>query len=122
MVKRFYTNMSYQEKQEIKREQNGTCAICFSDDVIGNAFRESFKKDLCKGCNDGLELFQNDWDTLLRAACYVIVHKAGMSDLRIGYKLLFEEARKQEERRLEIIRKKAKEQLCQQKQELLQEP
>lgn len=122
-----YSNLTPQRKEEIKQEQKGVCAICFADTeplVIDHEHETDFvRQALCGNCNKGLGFFGDDWDTLLRAACYVIVHKAGLTDLRIGYKLLFEEARKQEARQMANIKRKATEQLCQAKQWLAnQEP
>lgn len=119
-----YTGMTPQRKEDIKQEQKGICAICFKETELvidHDHSTDHVREGLCRACNAGLGFFQDDWDNLLRAACYVLVHKAHLTDLRIGYKLLFEEARKQEARQMSNAKREAKKQLCQQIQELTSE-
>ena len=124
-MRQSYTYLTPSKKEEIKQEQKGICAICFRDTeplVIDHEHTTDFvRQALCVRCNNGLGCFEDDWDILLRAACYVIVHKAGLSDLRIGYRLLFDEAQKQMARQLANAKREAKKQLCQQVLELKQE-
>lgn len=123
---RSYKGLKTGEKEVIKEEQNGTCGICFSDNVplvIDHDHETGFvRKALCVKCNNGLGQFDDDYDTLLRAACYVLVHKAGLSDLRIGYRLMFDDMQKRLETHMRQVRRKAKEQICQQKRELSSNP
>ncbi len=120
-----YTNLTPEEKEQIKQEQKGVCAICFSDTealVIDHDHKTDFvRQALCVKCNNGLGQFNDDHETLLRAACYVIVHKANLTDIRIGYKLLFEEARRKEAQWMINIKKTAQEQFRQAKRELLED-
>jgi len=121
-VKQSYKELSGEDKEEIKKDQKGTCAICFRDNVelvIDHCHETGFvRKGLCRSCNTGLGFFQDDWDTLLRAACYVIVHKAGLDDIRIGYKLLFRDYQERLERQLKDMKRTAKEQVCRARKQL----
>lgn len=117
-----YKGLNADGKEEIKQNQKGMCGICFAENVllvIDHDHETGFvRKALCYKCNAGLGMFDDDYDTLLRAACYVLVHKAGLDDLRIGYRLMFEDMSKNWSIRFREIRKKAQEQLCQAKQQV----
>jgi hypothetical protein len=121
-----YSQLTSQDKEDIKREQKYQCAICFAENVelvIDHDHEtDAVRKALCTKCNVGLGFFMDEWNVLLTAACYVIAHKAGVADdqnyLRIGYKVLFEDAKKQEARQLANIRKTADQQLAKAKKEV----
>ena len=119
-MQRLYKDLTPTEKEEIKAEQKGTCAICFRDTeplVIDHDHETGYvRQGLCMRCNLGLGAFEDDWDMLLRALCYVAVHKAGLTDIRIGFRILVEDAKKRVNKWDESLAKEANRQLCKAKQ------
>jgi len=120
---KLYKDLTPSEAEELKAEQKGTCPICFRDTeplVIDHDHETGYvRQATCNRCNMGLGMFEDDWDTLLRAMCYVLVHKAGLTDIRIGFRLLIEDAKKKVEKWDESLAKEAEKQLCQAKKRLL---
>jgi Recombination endonuclease VII len=110
-----YQELTPSDKASIKSCQNYVCAICFGTFMAQELVIDhdhstgEVRKAICIRCNIGLGQFEDDHNTMLRAACYVIVHKAGLSDLRIGYKLLFNEMNRWWRDRKDIIDRKADE-------------
>lgn len=110
-----YQELTASDKARIKKEQNYTCAICFGtymaqELVIDHDHANGeVRKAICVRCSIGLGQFEDDHNTLLRAASYVLVHKAGLDDLRIGYKLLFNDMNRWWKDRRSIMQREADE-------------
>jgi len=106
----------------VTNKSKGACVVCFDEvsEVQGVETKYSGNKGFrprstCSRCQSLINQFGNDHEMLLRAACFVIVQKAGLpdNDIRVGYRLLFEE--EQRKSLAKVIKRKAKEQLCQAK-------
>jgi hypothetical protein len=79
-------NLSLEKYEEMFKQQNGACLICNKQDLSGLklAVDHDHKTGavrglLCGKCNRGLGMFNEDADTLLKAANYIKAHSGSLT-------------------------------------------